>query len=277
MNIPHFDQWIGVWAMQEEAFCAGSRLLMDIDLHLHMQGPDPERARDEADRRGRLSVQEGIAVIPLHGVLMKHQSSMQDSTSTVVARRLIREARSSSDVKAALIHIDSPGGTVAGTPQLAADIAALAAAKPTIGFVENLCASAALWCGSQCSKLIATAESLVGSIGTYGVVHDLSAAATLKGVKVHVVRAGAMKGAGVPGTEITADQLADHQRIVNDLNAFFLRGVATGRGMSLARVGELADGRVHIAAHAQQMGLLDGVQSLDATWSKLVAFTQSRN
>jgi signal peptide peptidase SppA len=274
--IPHFDQYLGWWAMREDEFLAGHALLMGLDLHLHMQGPDPQRARDMAEEYGVLSVQEGVAVIALHGMLMKQQSSASDSTSTVQARRLVRAARTNPDVQAALLHIDSPGGTVSGLQPLVEDVAALAAAKPTIAQIENLGASAAYRVASQANKVIAGRDSLVGSIGTYGVVQDMSAAATLKGIKVHVIKAGAMKGAGVPGTEVTADQLADQQRIVNDLNDSFVRDVSTGRGLSQARARELADGRVHIAAKAQELGLIDGVQSLDATWSKLVAFTKRR-
>jgi signal peptide peptidase SppA len=275
MNIPYFSEYLGPWAMRAEDFTAGHALLMGLDLHVHLAGPDPHRAAELAEYRGEISVQDGVAVIALHGVLMKHQSSMQDSTSTVVARRLVRQATRSPDVQSILLHIDSPGGTVSGTPQLADDVATAAKAKPTIAYIENLCASAAYWIASQAGKIVAAPASLIGAIGTYGVIHDMSAAATLKGIKVHVVKAGAMKGAGVPGTEITAEQLAEHQRIVNDLNAFFLRGVASGRGMALAKVGELADGRVHVAAQAQQLGLIDGLQSLDATWNKLVALSSS--
>ncbi len=271
MKVPYYSQFLGPWAMREEDFLAGHALLMEMNLHLHLQGPEPERAKELAEERGRLLVQDGIALVTLHGVLMKHQSSAQESTSTVLTRRLIREAAASPDVGALLIHVDSPGGTVAGTPQLAKDVAAAAKLKPVVAHVENLAASAAYWVASQASKVIAEPESLVGSIGTYGVITDMSAAASMKGIKVHVVKAGAMKGAGVPGTEVTAEQLTDAQKTVNELNSFFVRGVASGRGMTLAAVGELADGRVHIAGDAQRMGLIDGQQSLDATWSKLAA------
>lgn len=275
-SLPHFDQYLGPWSIEPERFLAGHAALMGIDLHVHMQGPDPHRAAEQAELRSQLTVQDGVAVIALHGVLMKHYSSMQESTSTVVARRLVRGAVASRDVGAILLHIDSPGGTVAGMQELAGDIAAASQAKPMIAFCENLCASAAYWAASQAGKIVASPIALVGSIGTYGVIQDFSAAATLKGIKVHVVKAGAHKGAGVPGTEITAEQLAEHQRIVNELNGFFVRGVAAGRGIPLARAEELADGRVHIAAEAQRLGLIDGVQSLDATFTKLAALAQQR-
>jgi signal peptide peptidase SppA len=262
--------------MRPEEFLAGHSLLMEFNLHVHMAGPDPAKAAELAETRSQLTVQDGVAVIALHGVLMKHYSSMQESTSTVQARRLVRLAAATPEVGAILLHIDSPGGTVAGTPQLVRDVAAAAKVKPVIAHVENLAASAAYWVASAASKIVAEPESLVGSIGTYGVIHDVSAAATLKGIKVHVVRAGQFKGSGVPGTEVTAEQLTEHQKTVDALNNFFVRGVAAGRGMTLARVGELADGRVHISGEAQKLGLIDGQQSLDATWSKLAALVSQR-
>jgi ElaB/YqjD/DUF883 family membrane-anchored ribosome-binding protein len=74
----------------------------------------------------------------------------------------------------------------------------------------------------------------------------------------------------VPGTEVTDEQLAEMQRIVDDLNSHFLQGVAAGRGMKLAQVRERADGRVHVGKAAIPLGLIDGVQSLDATFAGLV-------
>jgi signal peptide peptidase SppA len=276
MNVPLLSQYFGYWAMHEEEFLAQHSILMGIDLHVHMQGPDPERARQQSEEYGRLQVRDGIAEIVLNGSLLKYQSSAMESTSTKLAKKLADQARINTDVLAVMLYIDSPGGTVAGLQPLVAAVAQLASEKPTIAFVENMCASAAYRVACQANKIVASQDSLIGSIGTYGVIHDMSAAATMKGVKVHVVKAGAHKAAGVPGTEVTADMLTDRQRTVNEFNESFIRDVATGRGLSIEATRELADGRVHIASKAQTMRLIDGVQSLDQTWTKLVALTQQR-
>jgi len=162
--------------------------------------------------------------------------------------------------------IDSPGGTVAGTRDLADEVARAAKQKPVVAYIEDLGASAAYWIASQANKIYANPTAIVGSIGTYGVICDFSAQAAMIGVKVHVLRAGQFKGAGEPGTEITPEQLAEWQRIVDQLNEHFVRGVAAGRkGLSLAAVRELADGRAHVGEAAVTLGLVDGVQSFDAT------------
>jgi hypothetical protein len=130
---------------------------------------------------------------------------------------------------------------------------------------------------SQASRIIANETALVGSIGTYGVVQDTSGMAAMEGVRVHVIRAGAFKGAGTPGTEITAEHLTEMQRTVDGLNEYFLAGVAAGRSMLTAvRVRELADGRAWLAAEAKTLGLIDAIGSFDQALSELQSQAKPR-
>ena len=200
---------------------------------------------------------------------MKQESSaVTNSTSTVMMRRTMRQLANDDEVGAR----DDPdrfcrAGRWAGTQDLADEIAALAAKKPTSAYVEDLCASAAYWLASQCDEISAN-RGLIGSIGTYSVVEDQSGAAAKEGVKVYVVRAGQFKGMGVPGTEVTAEQLSEMQRIVNALNDDFVNGVAKGRDMPAAKVKEIADGRVHPSGEAQKLGLIDYVESFDSAMGR---------
>jgi signal peptide peptidase SppA len=264
-GVPHFDQWLGVWAIREEDFRAGHQWFMGLDLHLHLQTTAAE-VRQAAMDPVALDVKGGVATIRLEGTLMKQRASMSRSTSTLQARRQIRSAVNNPDVGSILLSIESPGGTAAGTLELAQDVAEAAKKKPVYAFIEDLGASAAYWVASQATKIFANPTAIVGSIGTYGVVHDLSAMAAKEGVKVHVIRAGEMKGAGTPGTEITAEQLAEQQRIVNELNEFFIKGVAAGRHLSLDEARALADGRVYVGHAAIGQRLIDGVQTSDQTF-----------
>lgn len=264
---PHFDQYFGIWAMAESRFEAEFQYAKSMNLHLHMQGDAPIKA--QATAAASFERVGSIAMIGLHGKLMKQQSSMGSGTSTVVARRQLRAATKDPDVAAIMLHIDSPGGTAAGTLELAQDIAAAAKVKPVHAYIEDLGASAAYWAASQATRIVTNATGMVGSIGTYGVVYDYSGAAAMEGVKAFVVRAGRFKGAGTPGTEITQEQLAEMQRNIDALNAHFLDGVASGRKMQLERVKELADGRVHVGQEAMALGLVDAVESFDAAFSKL--------
>jgi protease-4 len=215
--------------------------------------------RTEADQlRGYEITETGVAVIRLVGILEKGQ--------TRHVRSLLRNATEDPQVDGILLVIDSPGGTVAGTADLAASIRSAAKAKPVHAFVEDLTASAAYWAASQAAKVFAnTNTAIVGSIGTYAVLVDSSAMADRAGIKVHVVRAGEHKGAGVPGTQVTQSQLDHTQHLVDAINGEFVKAVAVGRRMSATMVRHVADGRLHTAADAVRLRLVDGIQSIDKT------------
>lgn len=275
-DAPYVEQWLGVWAMREQEFMGLADVVRGMNLQVHLAGPGPEAAREAAASGRGVTSNEGVALIELRGRMQKQSASMGQSASTVAVRRQMRAAAADPEIGSILMVIDSPGGTVSGTQDLADDIASAAAIKPVIAYIEDIGASAAYWAASQATQILAGKTAAVGSIGTYGVVYDMSAAAAMEGVKVHVVRAGDMKGAGVPGTEVTAAQLADYQREVNSLNEFFLAGVAQGRKLSMDQVRSFADGRVWIGQQAVDMGLIDGVSTIDQALGSARAMASKR-
>jgi len=203
------------------------------------------------------------AILTLTGPMTKHTTSMSSGTSTVRLRRMMRLAVSDPDVKSILLVVDSPGGSVSGTSDIADTVAHAAAKKPLIAFAEDWCASAAMWTACQATKLYVNRTAMVGSIGTVMVIDDCSRWAANIGLEVLVFSTGAFKGAGVEGTEITKEQRDYFQSIVDGMNAHFLQAVATGRKMDIAKVKTIADGRMYHAAAAQSMGLIDGISTID--------------
>lgn len=270
-RVPHLDQYFGLWAIEELRFQAAVNRVQGMDLRAHVAATTIPTRNDERPRADYTLIPDSIAVIELTGPLMKFVGSLAVGTSTVQARRAIRAAVADEQVKAIFLLIDSPGGTVAGTHDLAEDVAWAATRKSLYAYISDLGASAAYWIASAADQIYAGPTALVGAIGTFGVIYDFSAQAATDGVKVHVLRAGAFKGAGTAGTEITAAQLAEWQRVVDELNEHFLAGVARGRRLSLPRVRELADGRIHLAADAGTLGLIDGVRTMDQALEELRA------
>lgn len=260
------DDYFGLWAMHEETFAGLFQHTARVQLVQHVAAAEP--APQAAGARSVPRVGD-TAVISIRGSMMKAQSSMSESTSTVAVRQQLREAARDKSIDSILMLFDTPGGTVAGTEALAADIRDAGSAKPVFGYIEDLCASAGIWGASQCHQLFTHESAQVGSIGTFMVVQDLSARADQLGIKVHVIKTGAYKGAGVPGAPITEAQLAYWQERVDQLNGMFLQAVASGRRMSLEQVKTLADGRTHVGRDALKLGLVDGVQSLDQTLAQL--------
>lgn len=268
-QVPHIDQYLGPWAIREDAFNALLHRARTVNLHMHLQSRDVTDAKARAAGGAEYETIGNVAIIQLNGPMMKHESSFSRGSGTINARRKIRAAAKNPDISSILLHVESPGGTAAGTKELADEITEARKTKTVWAYAEDLCCSAAYWVASQAEKVFANGPAIVGSIGTYMAIADWSKLYEEAGVKVHVIRAGAFKGAGLMGTEITDEQLAEFQRVINQTNDFFTKAVVRGRGMSSKRVQELADGRVHLAADAQELGLIDGVQSLDQTLSQL--------
>jgi signal peptide peptidase SppA len=204
--------------------------------------------------------QSGIVEVVISGQLTKGESKF-GGVDSVQLRKQLRQLGSMSEVQGIILRIDSPGGTVAGTADLADDVHALSKAKPIWAFIEDLGASAAYWIAAQATRVSATETSEIGSIGTIAVVYDSSGQATAEGVRVHVLSTGEFKGAGVDGTEVTPAQLSYFQDRVDEANGFFLKALQRGREVAPSAVKSWADGRVWGANEAKRMGLIDKVES----------------
>lgn len=175
-----------------------------------------------------------------------------------------------------MLRIDSPGGSVAGTSDLAEAVKQANAKKPVYAYAEDCCCSAAYWVASQGRRLLSNSTAIVGSIGTFAVVWDSSGMYAEAGIKVHVVASAPLKGAGTDGQAITDEMLADWQREISEINDVFVAGVSKGRSMPIATARDLADGRVHVGANAEALGLIDGVASFDAALKELEKLTMAQ-
>jgi len=230
----------------------------------------------DADRAGRgydvktymYELSDRIAMIKLEGGLMK-QGSKYGGTSTTWARAAIRHADRNDDVDGIMLHIDSPGGTSAGTAELGDDVRNVA--KPIHAHIDDLGASAAYWPASQADLISMNRTGFAGSIGTYAVIHDTSGLAEMAGIKVHVLSTGPFKGAGEPGTEVTEDQLADWQNVVDKHFSHFADAVRNGRSQLRAKAlfNKVSDGRVFDSKESLNLGLVDRVESFDTAMIRL--------
>lgn len=265
VNVPHWDQYAGDWAMPIDRFDELASRFRAMDPAAHVAEFRAARQEDDDLLRPHYEVLEGgIAVTDLRGMMTKYGSSLSPLPGgTLGLQRTLRAAYADPSVLGMVLRIDSPGGNVAGTGALARDVRKISETKPIVAFIEDIGASGAYWVGSQAAQLVAGEEAYVGSIGVYAIVDDWSALFAKEGVKRHVIRAGAFKGAGTQGTEITAEQLAEFQRHINEVNGLFVKAVAGGRRMEFEQAMQLSDGRIHLAAQAKKLGLIDAVGSFE--------------
>lgn len=274
----NLDQYFGLWAIAIDPFQALIERWNGINLHAHVSSSAAQAAAASQAKTSLEVTGDGIAMIAVRGPLMKSVSSMSDGTSLTYLRRQVSLAAADDNVRGIMLVVDSPGGTTAGTADAADALVKAAAKKPVVAFVEDCACSAAVWLASQASKVWANQGSAVyGSIGVYATLIDASKRAEQLGIKVHVIRTGPKKGAGVPGDAVTPEQLANLQEYVDAVHGQFLNAVALGRKRTVAQIQEHADGGIFTAASAVGRGLIDGIQSFDAAYAELVAMARSRS
>jgi len=151
-----------------------------------------------------------------------------------------------------MLDIDSPGGTVAGTPELAAAVASLNDSKPVYAFSSGMMASAAYWIASQARAVYATPSAQVGSIGVVQAVIDDSAALAAEGLKVEVFSVGKYKAMGAPGTSLDDEQRGHIQSNIEETAREFHAAVLA-RGRSIPP--EAMEGQTFSGRQAQRMNL----------------------
>lgn len=264
LNLHHPEQFAGPWAIYEPAARAMIDSLSGIDWAAH-------KAAHAADTRQPVKPRQmggGVAVLDVSGPLSKYGSSVAP-TSYLELRRGLRQAVESDRVSGILLAIESPGGASMGCADLADAIAEAATVKPIHAYIEDLGASAAYLLASQATHISANRSALAGSIGTYTCVKDFSRADEARGITTHVIKAGKHKGIGTPGARVTDDDLAELQRVTDSVNSFFVEAVSTGRGLSGQRLQAVTDGRIHSAAEAKRLGLIDSLGTFEQAVERL--------
>lgn len=268
------DQLFGLWAMEPATWSAMVDQALAADLKALQAQAAAAAAPAGADEPYTVT-NDGIAVIELTGPLTKYRTSFQSmlgGTSTIDARAALRAAARDPDVLGILLHVESPGGTAAGTDELAQAVRAADAQKPVYAYIEDIGASAAYWAAAQARKVYGNPMAQVGSIGTFGVLTDSSGRYERDGIKKHVISSAELKGFA-DGAPITEAQRADAKRVVLELNAVFVAGVASGRRIPAEQAQELADGRMHVGEKAREIGLIDAVASREVAMRELVRET----
>lgn len=210
-----------------------------------------------------------VAVIPWSGIMAKGAGILQEFCMGMVSHdRLafaIRQAIADPSVTAIIYDIRSPGGTVVGTPELAALVRESSRRKQTYAFVDDMMASAAVYAGIQVREVYLTPSARIGSIGTIMGILDDSLRMKMEGLNLEVFFAGKHKALGSSGRALTDDDRAYLQSIVDTANKGFVSAVKQARPSVAAEV--LTDAKVYTGAQAVQLGLADG---LVADWDEFI-------
>lgn len=263
------------WALTRDML---GTMAMIVVRHAYSVAASPEvMASVEVDAEARAARKEtavragggAIAVIPFYGVVVQHGATVDQTSggglvSSERTAYAIRSAIADDTVSGIVLDIDSPGGSVFGTQELADTILEAKAQKPIYAVANSLAASAAYWVGSQATKMFVTPGGAVGSIGVYMAHEDVSKALESLGVKVTEITSGKYKAEGSPYEPLSTDAKAYMQGMCDAYYASFTKAVAKGRGVPIGQVRDgMGQGRVLVAGDAQAAGMVDGVATFN--------------
>ena len=232
-------------------------------------GEEPE----EAGNRPYQVDASGIVTLSITGVMTKRPISIGRSCSTLLARRLVQMCADDPAVKSLFLVIDSPGGEVAGTGDLAQEVARFSRGKKSAAYIEDCGCSAAYWAASQCRRVYCNPTAMVGSIGTLMVVQDSSEQARNQGITVWPIQTGKWKAVGVEGSMLTARQRNYLQGRIDAMGRLFFNAVRQGRRLSRRRMRVIQDAGVFVGMEAKLAGLVDGICSREEAISNLNELT----
>lgn len=215
-----------------------------------------------APRRGG-----AIAVVPIHGFISARASifdQLLGGTSVEAIRDGFRAAMADPSVSAIVLDVDSPGGTVNGVPELAAEIRAARGQGKRITAVANtLAGSAAYWLAAQADEVIASPSATVGSVGIFAVHQEISKHLEAEGVTTTVISAGDHKTDVNEYTPITEDGKAGLQERADALYDLFVADIEKGRRIPAATIRDDWGARHMLAKAAAGAGMVDFVGTFD--------------
>lgn len=281
----HYHNVVGsffdnTWAIMPEAM---PKLVQVVNRWALGVKLDKEAVQELVAARPRKleSVEGGVAVLPLFGVVAQRMNVMQEisegGTSTEMFGAAFDKAIGDSTVGAVVLNIDSPGGSVYGVEELADKIFKARGSKPIYAVANSLAASAAYWIASAADQFFVTPSGEAGSIGVLAMHADWSQFNEKVGVTPTYVYAGKYKIEGHPDAPLDAEAKRAIQASVDGYYDSFLGAVARNRNVSSKTVrNDFGEGRVLRAKQAAEAGMVDGVKTFEAVVSELVRGNKPR-
>ncbi len=209
-----------------------------------------------------LAAKKKIAVIYANGNIVEQDDP--DNISGDRFANIIAKVRADSTVKAVVLRVNSPGGTVLAASKIKEEIDLTRAVKPVVASYGAYAASGGYWISNSCDHIFSNAGTLTGSIGCFSAIPEFGK--TVRDVAhINIVPVNSHKHSDALSLMRPFDEEETRlmQEYVDDIYANFVTIVAEGRDMTFEAVDEIAQGRVWTGADALKLGLVDEIGSLE--------------
>ena len=185
--------------------------------------------------------------IKLYGTIM--------NASEIVSQ--INAAANNDAIKGVLLSVDSPGGAVAPSVEIAYAIKRLRAKKPVVAYAQGTMASGSYYSSIWANEIIANPGSMIGSIGVIMEGADLSGIMQKIGIKTQTIQAGKYKKIGTPDRPWKNYEVKELNKVIQGTYDMFTKDVANARGLDIKKRTSFANAHIFTAAQAVQVGLVD--------------------
>ncbi|HWN53760.1 MAG TPA: signal peptide peptidase SppA [Methylomirabilota bacterium] len=189
-----------------------------------------------------------VAVVEIEGIILDGGQAVRD----------LREHGDNPSVKAVVVRINSPGGVVAPTQEIFSAIQRLRkGGKPVVASLGAVAASGGYYVATACDRVYANPGTLTGSIGVVMQMANFQGLFKKVGVEYVVIKSGAFKDVGNFARQMTPEERAILQRLLDDAYGQFVDAVAEGRGLERKDVLAFADGRIYSGQQAHALKMVD--------------------
>jgi protease-4 len=200
----------------------------------------------------------GVAVIKIQGDIRSGYSTGGSSGADDVIEELV-SAKHSSNIRAVILDINSPGGSVGATKSIYNAVRDLRKEKPVVAVVSDIAASGGYYVASACDKIFAQDGSLIGSIGVISFHGDISGFLNDYKIKISTIKSGKFKDSSYPFRSMTDQERRMLQSVMDDAYERFITDVSEGRGQPRKAVMEWAEGKIFSGKQAKSEQMIDDI------------------
>ncbi|MEV9497919.1 signal peptide peptidase SppA [Aliarcobacter butzleri] len=189
----------------------------------------------------------------------------------------IEKAKTDTNIKGVLFVVDSPGGAVAPSVEVAYSIKELKQIKPVVVYASGVIASGSYYASIWADKIIANPGSMVGSIGVIMQGVNTKELMDKIGIQTQTVKAGKYKESGTPTRKWTEFEEKQLQSVIDDTYNMFITDVATARNLDIKNYTSFADAKIFTSKQAKDVGLVDEVANITVAQRTLAELSKVEN
>lgn len=188
-----------------------------------------------------------VGVVEVKGPIAESDRTVED----------LKHFREAAQIRAVILRVDSPGGSVGPSQEIFSEVRRLAEEKVVVASMGATAASGGYYVSIPATRIMANPGTITGSIGVITQVANVEELADKIGFHMNTVTSGPSKDAGNPFRPFTEEDRQVFRELIDDIYRQFVEDVAAGRGIEEEQVRKIADGRVYTGSQALELGLVD--------------------